>query len=279
MAFKLVIDSCCELPDALRSDPRIETIPFTMEVGDHQLVDDETFDQQQFLRWIAESPTHPKSACPSPEQFMQAYHCDSDVDDVYVVTVSSKLSGSHNSAMLGRRLFLEKEQKNIHVCDSHSAVSGEGQIAMKLLDLVGLGLPFTEVVKRITAYRDELRTYFVLDNLETLRKNGRLVGIKAIVAGALNIKPVMSAVKGSIVQKSQAIGIKKALTRMVETVIKERPDTVASRLSIAHCNCLQRALEVKGMFENRANYKEIVVVGTKGVSSMYANDGGVVIGV
>ncbi|MCL2718790.1 MAG: DegV family protein [Lachnospiraceae bacterium] len=277
MSFKLVVDSCCELPEKYKDDPRIEIIPFILDVGGREVIDDESFNQKQFLKWIAECPTVPKSSCPSPERYMAA--CEADVDDVYIITISSKLSGSHNSAVLGRQMYLEKATKNIHVCDSEAAVAGEGRIALKALELAEQGLPFAEVVAKLEAYRDETRTYFVLDNLETLRKNGRLTGVKALVASTLSIKPVMGADKGSIIQKCQAIGIKKALTKMVEIVIAERSDKISTCLVIAHCNCLERAMEIKKMLEEKANYKEILVVGTKGVSSMYANDGGVVIGV
>lgn len=277
MSFKLVVDSCCELPEKYQDDPRIEVIPFIMEVGEREVIDDEHFDQRQFLKWIAECSICPKSSCPSPERYMEA--CETEADDVYIITISSKLSGSHNSALLGRQLYLEKAEKNIHVCDSQAAVSGEGQIALMALELAEQGLPFTEVVKKLTAYRDEMRTYFVLDNLETLRKNGRLTGVKALVASTLSIKPVMGADKGAIYQKSQAIGIKKALTKMVDIVISERPDSIAGRLMIAHCNCFERAMELKMLFEQKAKYQEIIVVGTKGLSTMYTNDGGVVIGV
>ena len=277
MSFKLIVDSCCELPEKYKDDPRIEVVPFIMDVGERQVIDDENFNQKQFLKWVANCPTVPKSSCPSPERYMEALN--TDADDVYIVTISSKLSGSHNSAVLGQQLFLEKNEKNVHVCDSEAAVSGEGQIALKALELAEQGLPFQEVVRKLEAYRDVMRTFFVLDNLDTLRKNGRLTGVKALVASTLSIKPVMSANKGTIFQKSQAIGIKKALTKMVDIVISERPDRIASRLMIAHCNCLERAMEVKKMLEEKANYKEIIVVGTKGLSTMYANDGGVVIGV
>ncbi|MCL2254196.1 MAG: DegV family protein [Lachnospiraceae bacterium] len=277
MSFKLVVDSCCELPEKYKDDPRIEVIPFSMEVGERLVVDDDTFIQRDFLKWIADYPGVAKSSCPSPERYMES--CETDADDVYIITISAKLSGSHNSASVGRDMYLEKAQKNIYVCDSEAAVSGEGNICLKALELAEKGLPFKEVVEKLEAYRDEMRTYFVLDNLETLRKNGRLTGVKALVASTLSIKPVMSADKGSIVQKSQAIGIKKALTKMVDLVINERPHTVASRLIIAHCNCLERAMEVKKMLEEKASYKEIIVIGTKGLSTMYANDGGVVIGV
>ena len=278
MSFKLVVDSCCELPDEYMNDPRIEFVPFSMEVGDSEVVDDENFDQKSFLKMVADCPTVAKSACPSPERFMEA--CNADVDDIYIITISDKLSGSHNSAVLGRQLYYDKHgEKNIHICDSEAAVAGEGLIALRALELAESGLPFAEVVKELEAFRDEARTYFVLDNLETLRKNGRLTGIKSLVASTLSIKPVMGAVKGVIVQKSQAIGIKKALAKMVEVVLAERSDKMASRLIIAHCNCLDRAMEVKKMLEEKANYKEILIVKTKGLSTMYANDGGVVIGV
>jgi DegV family protein with EDD domain len=277
MSFKLVIDSCCELPEKYDNDPRIEVIPFTMEVGERQVVDDEKFNQQTFLKWVSECPTCPKSSCPSPESYLNSF--ETEADDVYVITISSKLSASYDSAVLARNMYLENKQKNIHVCDSEAAVSGEGRVALELLELAEQGLPFAEVVKKLDAYRDENRTFFVLNNLETLIKNGRISGVKAIVASTLNIKPVMGADKGVIIQKSQAIGIKKALTKMVDIVIKERPDTVAKCLMIAHCNCLERAKEVKELLKKKANYKEIIIVGTKGLSTMYTNDGGVVIGV
>ncbi|MDR0219841.1 MAG: DegV family protein [Lachnospiraceae bacterium] len=278
MSFKLVIDSCCELPKEYENDARIEFIPFIMDVGERQVVDDESFDQQEFLQWLAECPQCPKSSCPSPERYMQSFD-SGGADDIYVITISSKLSGSYNSAMLAKQMYLEKQQKNIHVCDSEAAVAGEGRIALKLLELAEQGLPFAEVAQRLDAFRDEARTYFVLDNLETLRKNGRLTGVKALVASTLCIKPVMGADKGTIIQKCQAIGIKKALAKMVDIVIKERPDALVERLLIAHCNCLERAQEVKKLLEEKANYKEIVIVSCKGLSTMYANDGGVVIGV
>ena len=278
MSFKIVVDSCCEVPDEYRGDPRFEFVPLTIEIGEFEIVDDKTFDQKRFLKLVAESPTGPKSSCPSPERYIEAY--SADVDDVYVITLSSKLSGSHNSAVLGRQMYLEKYgEKNIHVCDSEAAVSGEGVVALMALELAEQGIPFAEVVEKLEAYRDVKNTYFVLDNLETLRKAGRLKGVKALVATTLSIKPVMSALKGDIIQKSQAIGIKKALAKMVDIVIAERPDKDVPRLMIAHCNNLERALVVKKMLEEKANYKEITIVVTKGISTMYSNDGGVVIGV
>lgn len=215
MSYKIILDSCGELPEELLSDKRFERVPLGLEVGEYQILDDESFNQAEFLKKVAEYPKCPKSSCPSPERFVESFR--EPVDHVYVVTLSSHLSGSYNSAELGRKLYLEKYgKKEIHVVDSESASGGETQIALKLVELEEAGLSFQEIVKRIEAFRDSVHTYFVLDNLETLRKNGRLSGVKALVASTLNIKPVMGADKGEIIQRSQTIGIKKALGKMAD---------------------------------------------------------------
>ena len=80
-------------------------------------------------------------------------------------------------------------------------------------------MTFEEVVESVECYIEEQHTYFVLENLDTLRKNGRLTGIKSLVAGALNIKPIMgSTPQGTICQKEKARGMKKALVKMADCV-------------------------------------------------------------
>ncbi len=278
MSYKIVVDSCCELPAELLGDSRFERVSLGIEVGEYRIWDDENFNQAEFLRKVAEYPGCPKSSCPSPERFMEA--CHADAQNIYVVTLSSHLSGSYNSAMLGRNLYLEKYgQKNIYVVDSESASCGETQIALKLMELEESGLSFEEVVKEIDAFRDAMNTYFVLDNLETLRKNGRLTGVKALVASTLNIKPVMGADKGVIIQKSQTIGIKKGLAKMASSVAAEVKNAQEKILIISHCNCPARAESVKKMILEKVRFKKVMILETRGISSMYANDGGVIVAV
>lgn len=277
MSYRIVVDSCCDLPLELKKDPRFKIVPLGLEVGDYCIMDDENFNQKEFLEKVAACPTCPKSSCPSPEKFRESY--DTEAEDIYVVTLTSKLSGTYNSAELGRKLFLEEQNKNIYVCDSRSACSGEGQIALKAMELAEAGYPFEEVVKGLEAFRDAMKTYFILDNLETLRKNGRLTGVKAMVASTLNIKPVMGTEEGSIIQIGQAIGMKKALVKMVDFIKKENTSAAKTRLIISHCNCPERAEEVRRMLQEQGKFVEIIILDTAGVGSMYANDGGIVIAV
>ena len=277
MSYKIVVDSCCELPEELKHDPRYEIVPLTLIVGDsYERLDDDGFDQKEFLRAVAECPVSPRSACPSPEKYMEAYR--TDADHVYVVTLSSKLSGSYNSAVLGKNLYHETYgEKQIYVVDSRSASCGETQIAMQIARWEDEGMGYEEITEKIEKFTDGMHTYFVLDNLDTLRKNGRLSGVKALVASTLSIKPVMAGDQGSIVQLGQSVGIKKALAKMVDHVVRDVVDAEKKCLIITHCNNPERANSVKEQILAKVKFKDVLIMDTAGISSMYANDGGVIV--
>ena len=277
MSYKIVVDSCCELPEELKHDPRYEIVPLTLIVGDsYERLDDDGFDQKEFLRAVAECPVSPRSACPSPEKYMEAYR--TDADHVYVVTLSSKLSGSYNSAVLGKNLYHETYgEMQIYVVDSRSASCGETQIAMQIARWEDEGMGYEEITEKIEKFTDGMHTYFVLDNLDTLRKNGRLSGVKALVASTLSIKPVMAGDQGSIVQLGQSVGIKKALAKMVDYVVRDVVDAEKKCLMITHCNNPERANSVKEQILAKVKFKDVLIMDTAGISSMYANDGGVIV--
>lgn len=276
MKYKIVVDSCCELPEEYRKDERFQSIPLGLEVGDYKILDDENFNQAEFLAQVANYPKCPKSSCPSPEKYMEAYR--TDAENIFVITLSSHLSGSYNSAEVGKNLYIEKYgEKNICVFDSESAVCGETQYALMAMELQEEGYSFEDTVQKLEAFREKMKTYFVLDNLETLRKNGRLTGVKAMVVSTLNIKPIMYGNHGVIAQKSQAIGMKKALVKLADILINEVPDVKERTLIIAHCNCPDRAEFIKKELLKRTDVKDVIVLDTSGISSMYANDGGVVV--
>ena len=144
--------------------------------------------------------------------------------------------------------------------------------------LKGLGQEIIEEIeKQLNEYRDAMETTFVLDNVETLRKNGRLSRVKALVATSLNIKPVLAADKGTIVQIGQGIGMKKALNKLVDVIIKNGGELDKKRIIISHCNNVKRAEEVKKMLQSKVTAPNIKIMATRGLSSLYANDGGIIV--
>lgn len=277
MNYKIIVDSCGELTEEMKTSGKYEAASLEIELQGKHIVDDETFDQAEFLKLVAESPECPKSSCPSPERYMEAYHCDAE--HIYAVTLSAELSGSYNSAVLGRNLYEEEYgEKKIHIFNSRSASVGETLIALKAAECEEKGMSFEETVETVEAYIEEQHTYFVLETLDTLRKNGRLTGLKSVMATALNIKPVMGATpEGTICQLGQARGIKKALVKMVEQVAEDVKNSKDKILAIAHCNRRDRAEAVKNMILEKINVKDVIILDTAGISSMYAADGGVIV--
>jgi DegV family protein with EDD domain len=277
LSYKIVIDSCGELLDEWKNDSRYESVPLTLSVGNDNIVDDETFDQKEFLRKVAECPECPKSACPSPERYRQAFDCDAD--HIYGITLSSELSGSYNSAVLGMNLLLEEHpDKKIYIFNSRSASIGETLIGMKIEECEQAGMEFDEIIDTVEAYINEQHTFFVLENLDTLRKNGRLSKMKAFVASALKIKPVMGSTdEGAICQVDQARGMNKALVKMAEQVMEKTTDSEHKTLAISHCNCESRAKLLRDALQEKMGFARIVILDTAGVSSLYANDGGVIV--
>lgn len=283
MTYKIIGDSCLDLTEELKKDPGFQMIPLTLQVGNVQVTDDETFDQSAFIEMVKACPECPKTACPSPESFKKAYE-EADVDAVFVITLSNHLSGSYNSAVLAKELYEEEKKeagepvtKKIAVIDSLSASSGELDQALYIRDLCEQGLDFETVAEMAEAYSHRMKTYFVLETLDTLRKNGRLSGLQAFFATALNIKPVMGAEEGVIIKLDQARGINKALQRMCDIAVKEAGDTSGKRVVICHVNHQERALYVKAELEKRASFKEIVITEAAGVATVYANDGGIIL--
>ena len=276
MKYKYVADSCCEFPAFFTETHDCERVPLTIMVGEETFIDDESFNQAEFLKKVAAYPKCPKSSCPSPEAYMRAF--DGDADEIFVSTLSAELSGSYNSAVLARDLYLEEHpEKKIHVFNSESASGGEAQVLMKAAELAEQGLSFEEIVEKTSEYVHGMQTYFVLESLETLRKNGRLSAMKALAATALNIKPVCKSNHGVIEQVAIARGMKKALDKMVDMSLEVVGDTKDKTLYISHTNCHERAEKVLAAYVAKAEFKRTVINDTAGISTMYANDGGIIV--
>lgn len=276
MSYRIVVDSCGEFTEEMKRDSHFTHAALHLSVDGEQFVDDETFDRLDFLKKMNASPNCPKSSCPSPEVYRQAFDCGAE--HLYGVTLSAELSGSYNSAELGKKLFLEEHpEAKVHIFNSCSASVGEMRIAQKIQECEEAGMSFEEVVNTVEKFALEMHTYFVLESLENLRKNGRLSLVKAFVASALNIKPYMGATeKGEIIQLGQARGIQKALRKMVEVMAAEVKNPEEKILAITHCNNRERAEFVKAEVQKLVKVKDILILETSGVSTLYASEGGII---
>lgn len=276
MSYKIVGDSSTDLTKELKEQGNIVHVPLILQIDDEEIIDDETFDQADMLQKMKNSKHTLKSACPSPDAFLAHYD---DADDIFVITLSGKLSGSYNSAEVAKKMYLEEHpDKNIMVIDSCSASVGQTLIAMRIQELMEQGVGFEETCKKVLQYRDEMCTKFVLESLEVFRRNGRLSSVKAVLVNTLNIKAVMTSnPDGSIEKMDQGRGMKKALEKMVDCIKKDMVNPEEKVLGIAHCNNYERAEFVKSIVLAEIPFKDCIIVDTRGLSSFYANDGGIIV--
>ena len=279
MKYRIAVDSGGELPEELRGQDAFVSVPLTLTIGGMNIVDDGRFTQKEIVERIAADPECPKTACPSPQAYLEAFDCGAE--HIYAVTLSAELSGSYQSAFIARNMYLEDHpEAKIHVFNSVSASCGETVTVLKIAELEERGLPFDEIVEKMEAFIRSKCTLFVLDNLDTLRKNGRLSNMKALAAAVLKIKPICYGTEeGSIGQLDQARGINKAIVKMVGYVVERTPDPENRVLGIAHCNCPDRAEIVKNELMKRMRVKAVSVLPTGGLSSVYANDGGIIVSI
>lgn len=271
--MRIIADSSCELSDKLKEELDIKLVPFNIDIEEKSYRDDENLDINELLTSMRESENVPKTACPSPQDFLDAI---GNASTSFIVTISSKLSGTYNSAMLAKNIA-EEENKSVHVFDSLSAVCGETLVSMKINELIKDKLERSEIINKVEEYIKEMKTFFLLESLDNLIKAGRMSKFVGGVANALNIKPVMGSDDGEIKLYKKVRGSKRAFNSLID-IIEEYGHKLEDKvIGVAHCNALDKAIKFKDEVLKKYNFKDVVIVNMKGLSSVYANEGGLVI--
>jgi DegV family protein with EDD domain len=275
MEYKIVADSSCDLNDELESKMDVSLVPFRIDIDDSSFIDDEDIDLKKLVSTMKASPNPIKSSCPSPGDFKERYV---DADSVYVVTISKELSGTYNSAILAKDMMQEEmNEKFIHVFNSRSASVGETLTALKIQECVDAKMTNEQLVEEVEKYIYNMKTYFISEDLSNLIKNGRISKTQGLIANVLNIKPIMKATDdGNIEAVEKVRGSRKAFKRLAEIISESGVKFEDRILAISHANALEKALELKADLAG-LNFKEVIIVETKGLSTVYVNDGGIIV--
>ncbi|SHE76088.1 EDD domain protein, DegV family [Tissierella praeacuta DSM 18095] len=276
MNYKIVADSSCDLNEELKQRLNISLVPFKIDIDNKKFIDNEEINMVELIDAMKSSPNPIRTSCPSPGDFVMEYK---NADNIFAITISGKLSGTYNSAVLAKDMAKEEEpDKFIHVFDSKSASVGETLIAMKIQELIEKKLNNFEIVEKVEKYINGMKTYFVLENLDNLIKNGRISKTKGLIANVLNLKPIMGEDgEGNIKLVENVRGTKKAFKRLVEIIGETGEKFEEKILAISHVNAFEKAEELKKEIQKRYNFKDIILVKTAGLSSAYANDGGIIL--
>ena len=274
MKHKIIVDSCCDLTQELKEELVITTVPLTMRLGSKEFLDDDSLDKDDFIAQMKLCSEKVGSASPPPILYEEALE---DAETAYIVTLSSQLSGSYASAVMSQLAFLEDETREVHVLDSKSGSAGETLVAIKLHQLLQEGKPTEQIVSTIKKFIDSMKTYFVLENYDNLQKNGRMSKVKGKLVQVLNLKLIMGTDgNGNIALFEKAKGVKKMLSQMLALIEKSGKNTAGESLVISHCNNPEMAERLSSEVKRQFQFEDIFIVPTSGLSSMYADDKGIV---
>jgi len=278
MKYTLIADSCCDLFSKDLNSAKIDfhVAPLTLILGEEEYVDDETLDTAVFLEKMKEFKGCPRSGCPSPETFAGLMRKG---DNVIVITLSSKLSGTYASAMTAAEI-VKKEfpNKKLFVLDSLTAAAGLNHMFIKLRDLIEKGNhSFDELTVKLTELRSQTRVRFLLQDFSTLIKNGRMSAAIGRILATAKIKLICGDDgQGEIRKYSMSLGTRRGLQAMAAMPAAAQVP-VDMHIEITHVNNQDDASFLKGVLEKNFGFKSITVRGMRGVSSIYASDRGVVI--
>lgn len=272
MSYKIVMDSAGEVNERIAG--KIVSVPLTVSINGKDYVADENMDIDTFRAEVRASQEPPRSSCPSPDAFCEAI---GECDRVYIVAITSCLSGSYNSARLGLQMYLEEnEGKKGYAFDSLNASGGEALVAEKIIELEEQGLEFEEIVRQVEEYIPTITTNVVLEDLSVLYKNGRLSKVAYAATSILDIVAVLGIRDGELVKIAQARGVKRALKTLAETSIADIKARGIKKITITHSAAPERAEALKAALEAEIE-ADIVIVPTGGLVSMYAGEKGLVI--
>ena len=150
-------------------------------------------------------------------------------------------------------------------------------IAIKLHELIKKGISKEKIIETTNSFIDNMKTYFVLENYDNLQKNGRLSKIKGSLIHFLNIKLIMGADgHGEIALFEKCRGMKHMIEQLISYIDKSGKDTHNENLVISHCNNHPLAEQLSALIVKRFHFKKIYIVPTGGLSSMYADDKGII---
>ena len=274
--IRIITDSSCDLNKELVDKYNITIVPLNVSFGDDSYIDGE-IDKEEFYRRMSSSKELPKTSCPSPERFMKSYEGE---EDLIVITISSKLSGTYSTANLAKNMYLEDNQnKKIEIIDSATGSIAQGQLVVKAAKLVEEGKSLEEIVEILNKVKDELVFYGSLDTLENAIKGGRINPLAGKLINALNFKVIVKIGNHEVKPVDKARGDNNSIKKVIHKILSDMDKDKAKSLFIAHANCLDKALKTRELLLKEYNFEDINIVELGSVMGTYTSQGAVLISV
>lgn len=274
MKFKIIVDSSSNLINSYyqnNKDVAFKVVPLTIRIGNEEFIDSDELDVNRMLD-VLRINDGGQSSCPSPNDYLKELD---EADYSFIITITSKLSGSFNSACLARTMC--KNPEHVFVIDSKGTAGSIVLIAEKLFELISQNKEFPVITNEITEFRNNVNLLFALDRFDNLVRNGRMSKLTAFIAEKIAIKPLCYADDGEIKIKEKIRTFRGVIKRMVHYIGKMCEDTTNKICIIAHTKNESAALELKKDIEENYHFKEVRIMENRGLCAFYALEGGLIV--
>lgn len=271
--LQIVTDSSCDLPDELLKKYNIRVVPLFVNIDDEVLREGLDFTPKEFYEKMSKSTKLPKTSQPSPAAFAEVFSGLAGSGPIICLTISSKLSGTYQSACLGGEL----SNMDVTVFDSQTASLGLGLQVIKACELAKAGKTVREAVEILSLYRKEMKTLIMLNTLENIVKGGRLNKVQGNLANILGIRILLHGVEGDVVLLKKIRGEKKFLEQALQTIYESCPDMSGRAVGITHFNNLADINTIQHALQERCRAQDFIVNDMGSTMATYAGEGGIII--
>lgn len=273
MKTRIISDSSCNIWELEGVD--FKTVPLTISTDEKTFVDDEDINVHEMLDYLVEYKDRSYTACPSVDSWIESFE---GADEIYVVTLTSGLSGTFNSALVAKKLYNEQNPNvNIYVVDSLSTSSEQLLIVEKIMALKKEGCSFGEVCEKIEKYKSRTRLFFAFKSLHNFAQNGRVPKILAQAIGVLGISIIGTASEeGKVKPISKCRGSKAVITNLVNQL--KEAGYKGGRLNVCHVENEDLAVLFKQKVENIYPDADINIYPSRGLCAYYGERGGIMVG-
>lgn len=275
MKFQILVDSSADMDKNYlnASDIGFGIVPLTIHAGNVEFVDDENLDAHKMLNAIHSTKEKSGTACPSPEAWLKHY---GNAEFTFVVAMTSKLSGTFNSANVARDMAENKQ--NIYVFDTLATSGTLELVCDEIVRLINDNKTFEEIIPLVNDFIKTRNLFFLLHRFDNLVANGRMSRFAGFMAKTLVIKPICTASpEGTIDMVSKSIGSLNAYRKTVDLAFARCTDFANRKCIITHCDNEEDAFKIKEMLQAKCNFKEIIVKPMHGLTSFYALEKGLII--
>lgn len=272
--IKIITDSSADLPSELMERYDIRVVPLTISINGQDYLEKADLSPQEFFNKMFATDELPKTSQPSPTAFADAFSTFALDDELLCLTISSGLSGTYQSAYMGKEL----SGAHVTVFDTLAGSMGHGLQILRAAQLAEQGNTMEEIIENLTAYREKMNILVLLDTLENIVKGGRLSKFQGSLAKILNIKVILERVDGGKVEILEKVRGRKKFEKRVLEIIQERGSDFTNVIfGITHTGNKQDAESLKQEIITLFSPKEVLISYMGATMGTYAGKNGIIL--